>query len=90
VISVKRFFARMAVLAVLSLALSLMAFVGIAAGGVLVVNPPSGVNPPADCVGPGAPSSMPNLAPWNAHFNGAAPDGTSAVDHPGTCPEELP
>jgi len=76
---VKRFFALVAVIVVLSLTV-----VGSAAAGSLVVNPPSGANPPADCVGPLV-GATPNLSPWNAHFNGAAADGTSAVDHDPAC-----
>jgi hypothetical protein len=64
--------------------LALTAFIGSAAAGSLVVTPPSGANPPADCVGPLV-GATPNLSPWNSHFNGAAPDGTSAVVHDPAC-----
>jgi hypothetical protein len=74
VISVKRFSAVAASVAVLGLT----AFVGGAAagnGGAYSIYPPGHDGATATCVGPvfGETPEQAGLAPWNGHFNGVAP-----------------
>lgn len=79
VIALKRLLVLLAAFAVLSLT----AFIGSAAAGVFVVNPPGLEGSTATCVGPPPPSETPNAAPWNAHFNSGG-----VVTHPGDCPDD--
>lgn len=57
------------------------------AGSVLTVVPPGTGEVTAECVGPDwdKTAAVGNMAPWNAHWNGEAPDGTSAVIHDFAC-----
>lgn len=73
---------RRIVVVITSMLLSLV-FASSAMAGVLSVAPPAQGG--ATCIGPawGTPAVH---GAWNAHFNGAAPDETSAVIHEPACP----
>lgn len=73
---------RRIVVVTTSMLLSLV-FASSAMAGVFSVAPPG--NGGATCIGPAWGTPAINGA-WNAHFNGAAPDGTSAVIHDLACP----
>jgi len=68
---------------VTTLMLLSLVFASGAAAGVFSVSAPAQGG--ASCIGPAWGTPAINGA-WSAHFNGAAPDGTSAVIHDLSCP----